>query len=77
MGAPSLLGSTSPFLSTAPHPPVISALVAARANPVIAPYYAKLGAAGKTGKQVLAACMPKLLVILNAMLQNRKPWQPA
>jgi transposase len=55
----------------------LAALVASRANPVIAPYYAKLRAAGKTGKQALVACMRKLLVILNAILRDHKPWQPA
>jgi adenylate cyclase len=38
---------------------------------------AKLRAAGKTGKQALVACMRKLVVILNAILRDRKPWQPA
>lgn len=52
----------------------MAALVASRANPVIAPYYAKLRAAGKTGKQALIACIRKLLVILNAILRDRKPW---
>jgi transposase len=55
----------------------MAALVASRANPVIAPYYAKLRATGKTGKQALVACMRKLVVILNAILRDRKPWQPA
>ena len=54
----------------------MAALVASRANPLIAAYYARLRAAGKTGKQALAACMRKLLVILNAILRDRKPWQP-
>jgi transposase len=55
----------------------MAALVASRKNPVIAPYYQRLRAAGKTGKQALTACMRKLLVILNAILRDRKPWQPA
>jgi transposase len=55
----------------------MAALVASRANPIIAPYYAKLRAAGKTGKQALVACMRRLVVILNAILRDRKPWQPA
>ena len=53
----------------------MAALVASRANPVIAAHYKKLRAAGKTGKQALVACMRKLLVILNAILRDRKPWQ--
>ena len=55
----------------------MAALVASRANPVIAAYYAKLRAAGKTGKQALVACMRRLVVILNAILRDRKPWIPA
>jgi len=55
----------------------MAALVASRANPVIAAYYAKLRAAGKTGKQAPVACMRRLVVILNAILRDRKPWQPA
>jgi transposase len=55
----------------------MAALVASRANPTIAPYYAKLRAAGKTGKQALVACMRRLVVILNAILRDRKPWHPA
>jgi len=55
----------------------MAALVASRKNPIIAPYYAKLRAAGKTGKQALTACIRKLVVILNAILRDRKPWQPA
>ena len=55
----------------------MAALVASRANPVIAAYYAKLRAAGKTGKQALVAGMRRLVVILNAILRDRKSWQPA
>ena len=40
-------------------------------------HYDKLRAAGKTGKQALTACIRKLIVILNAILRDRKPWQPA
>jgi transposase len=55
----------------------MAALLASRANPVIAAHYKKLRTAGKTGKQALVACMRKLLVILNAILRDRKPWQTA
>jgi transposase len=55
----------------------MAALVASRANPIITAYYTKLRTAGKTGKQALTACMRKLIVILNAILRDRKPWQPA
>jgi transposase len=55
----------------------MAALVASRANPVIAPYYQKLRASGKPAKQALTACIRKLLVILNAIMRDRKPWLPA
>ena len=55
----------------------MAAMVASRKNPIIAPYYKKLRAAGKTAKQALTACIRKLVVILNAILRDRKPWQPA
>jgi transposase len=52
----------------------MAALVASRSNPVNAPYYQKLRASGKAAKQALTACIRKLLVILNAILRDRKPW---
>ena len=55
----------------------MAALVASRANPVIAAHYTKLRTVGKTGKQALVACIRKLVVILNAILRDRKPWIPA
>jgi transposase len=55
----------------------MAALVASRANPVIAAYYQKLRASGKAPKQALTACIRKLLVILNAIIRDRKPWLPA
>ena len=52
----------------------MAALVASRANPVIAAHYQKLRAAGKAAKQALTACIRKLHVIPNAILRDRKPW---
>jgi transposase len=52
----------------------MAALVASRSNPVIAAHYQKLRANGKAAKQALTACIRKLLVILNAILRDRKPW---
>lgn len=53
----------------------MATLVATRHNPVIRAHYQKLVAAGKLKKVALVACMRKLLVILNAMLRDQKPWQ--
>jgi len=55
----------------------MAALVASRFNPVIARFYRRLLAAGKPKKLALTACMRKLLVILNAIIRDQKPWQPA
>ena len=52
-------------------------LVAVQHNPVIRPFYARLLAAGKPKKVALTACMHKLLLILNALLRHRTPWQPS
>ena len=54
----------------------MAALVATRYNPVIKAFYHRLCAAGKPAKVALTACMRKLLLILNCMLQRRTPWGP-
>jgi transposase len=55
----------------------MATLVATRHNPVIRTFYQRLLAAGKAKKLAITACMRKLLVILNAMLRDGTPWQPA
>lgn len=55
----------------------MATLVASRRNPVIAAAYQRLRVAGKPAKLALVACMRKLLVILNAILRDRRPWQSA
>ena len=54
----------------------MAALSASRHNPTIRPFYQRLIAAGKLHKVALTACMRKLLVILNAMIRDMKPWDP-
>lgn len=53
----------------------MAALVATRFNPVIRAYYQRLVGAGKPKKVALVACMRKLLIVLNAMIKTRTPWQ--
>jgi transposase len=54
-----------------------SATVASvRCNPVLRPFYQRLGAAGKPAKVALVAVMHKLLLILNAMLKTKTAWRP-
>jgi len=55
----------------------MAALVASRFNPVIARFYRRLLAAGKPKKLALTACMRKLLIILNAIIREQRPWQGA
>jgi len=48
---------------------------AIRCNPVIRTFYQHLRAQGKPFKVAMVACMRKLLVILNAIMKSRTPWQ--
>jgi len=55
----------------------MATLTAIRHNPVIAAFYRRLVSAGRPGKLALTAAMRKLLVILNAILRDPRPWRPA
>ncbi|HEX4129357.1 MAG TPA: transposase [Pirellulales bacterium] len=55
----------------------MAALTAARCNPLIRPFAERLKAAGKPFKVVITACMRKLLVILNTLVQRNQTWNPA
>lgn len=54
----------------------MAALVSTKFNPVIRAFYERLLARGKEKKVALAACMRKLLVILNAIIRDQQPWNP-
>lgn len=55
----------------------MAALVGTRYNPVLKRFYERLLAAGKPKKVALTACMHKLLLILNAVLHTKQPWNSA
>jgi len=55
----------------------MATLTAIRPNPIIAAFYQRLVTAGRPGKLALTAAMRKLLVILNAILRDQRPWHPA
>jgi transposase len=55
----------------------MATLVATRHNPVIQAFYKRLLDKGKPPKVALIACLRKLVVILNAMLRDNKPWREA
>lgn len=55
----------------------MAALTASRSNPVMRAFYQRLLARGKPKMVALIAVARKLLTILNAMLRDKKQWQPA
>jgi transposase len=55
----------------------IAAMVACRYNPTLKRFYHRLLAAGKPKVLAIVAVARKLLTILNAILRDKKPWQPA
>jgi transposase len=54
----------------------MATLAARRYNPVIRQFANRLKQAGKKPKVIITACMRKLLVILNTMLQTNTDWNP-
>jgi transposase len=52
----------------------MAALTAARWNPVLRAFYQRLRTAGKPAKVALTAVARKLLVLLNAILRDQRPW---
>jgi len=55
----------------------MAALTASRCNPVLRAFYRGLLARGKPKMVALIAVARKVLTILNAMLSDKKQWQPA
>ena len=54
----------------------LAAMVASRHNPPLKAFRDKLVAAGKPKRVALIAVARKLLTILNAILRDKRPWQP-
>lgn len=54
----------------------LAAMVAARHNPLLKRFRDKLVTAGKPKLVALIAVARKLLTILNAILRDKRPWQP-
>jgi transposase len=55
----------------------MATLTAIRWNPVLQAHYIQLRERGRPAKVAIVACMRRLLTILNAILRERTPWQPA
>ncbi len=54
----------------------VAAMVASRYNPILKRFRDKLVTAGKPKLVALIAVARKLLTILNAILRDKRPWQP-
>jgi transposase len=54
----------------------MATLAAIRHNRIIHEFHRRLIAAGKAKKVAITACMRKLLTILNAIVRDKKSWQP-
>ncbi len=54
----------------------MATIASTRCNPIIRFFYLRLCAQGKPKKVALVASMHKFLIILNAMLKHRTPWNP-
>ena len=63
--------------STARSAIFLAALSASRFNPVLRIFYQRLLAAGKPKMVALIAVARKILTMLNAMLRDKRQWQPA
>ena len=55
----------------------MAAVVGTRFNPVLKSFYQRLLDAGKPKKVAIVACMRRLLVWINAMIQDHLDWDPA
>jgi len=55
----------------------MAALAACRCDPAFRSFHHRLTTAGKPPKVALVACMRKLLTVLNAMVRDASPWNPA
>jgi transposase len=54
----------------------MATLTAVRFNPVLRAFYRRLLDGGKPKKVAMTAAMRKLLTILNALVRDRRPWDP-
>lgn len=54
----------------------MATLVAVRFNPAFKTFYQRLLQRGKPKKVALVAAMRKLIIVLNAIVKSRQPWNP-
>jgi transposase len=70
----SMIGGGRPAVRSALY---MAALSASRCNPAMREFYQRLLARGKPKMLALIAVARKVLTILNAMIRDNRPWQPA
>jgi transposase len=54
----------------------MATLTATRCNPLIKPFYERLIAKGKGFRRAMVACARKLLILLNTLVKEKRPWRP-
>jgi transposase len=54
----------------------MATLTATRCNPLIKSFYQRLVANGKSFRCAMVACARKLLILLNSLLKENRPWTP-
>jgi transposase len=54
----------------------MATLTATRCNPLIRTFYKRLRNNGKGFRCVMVACARKLLILLNSLLKEKRPWTP-
>lgn len=70
----SMIGGGRPSVRSALY---MAALSAIRCNPLMREFYQRLLARGKPKMVALIAVARKVLTVLNAMIRDNRPWQPA
>lgn len=53
----------------------MAAITATRFNPAIKPFYKRLVEKGKAKKLAITAAMRKIVIIINSMVKDKRPWQ--
>ena len=53
----------------------MAAVTSVRCNSVVKPFYKRLVEKGKAKKLALTAVMRKIIIIINNIVKNKRPWQ--
>ncbi|KJV81684.1 hypothetical protein RHORCCE3_0877 [Rickettsia hoogstraalii str. RCCE3] len=53
----------------------MAAVTSVRCNSAVKPFYKRLAEKGKAKKLALTAVMRKIIIIINNIVKNKRPWQ--